>query len=314
MSSIKFWFVATAAVWGLVSGGGTVGLGQCTNVQVTPSADAFVWSLEPTNNYGGAGSLSVSGSAATNSSGQQQGLFDSLARFPMAGMAAVFNSTLGSNNWVLTGATLELTEVGSPNNGILNRGVGAFEIRWIISDDWVEGTGVPITPATNGVAYQDLGLVLHPGVDVLLGRYTNNGTDGPVSLALPLATEIVSNVLAGNDLNFYFTAASESVGFTFNSRNFLDSNSWPRLEIAAVATPAARISSIQLVGSSQVAIRFDTASNWNYAVQGVDALGAGGAGAWSNLYTVAAEPSDDQAVFVDAVTNRQRFYRLQLSR
>jgi hypothetical protein len=313
-SSKKFWFVAAVVVWTLVAGGGMAGLGQSTNVAVTPSADAFVWSLEPTNNYGGAGSLSVSGLAATNSSGQQQGLFDGLMRFPMTGVAAEFDGSLGSNNWVLTDATLVLTEVGQPNNGIFNRGVGAFEIRWIISDDWVEGTGVPITPTTNGVAYQDLWSVLHPGVDVSLGQYTNNGTDGAVSLALPLATVLVSNVVAGNDLNFYFTAASASVGFTFNSRNFLDSNSWPRLQIAAVARPVAMISSIQLLESNQVAIRFNTASNWNYAVQGLDALGAGAAGGWSNLHTVAAELSDDHAVFVDAVTNRQRFYRLQLSR
>jgi hypothetical protein len=34
---------------------------------------------------------------------------------------------------------------------------------------------------------------------------------------------------------------------------------------------------------------------------------------WSNLFAVAARPFDEQAVYVDTATNRQRFYRLLLS-
>jgi hypothetical protein len=63
-----------------------------------------------------------------------------------------------------------------------------------------------------------------------------------------------------------------------------------------------------------VAIRFNTASNWAYAVQAVAVLRAGSAGGWSNLFMVPAKPVDDQAVCVDTVTNGQRFYRLLLSR
>ena len=302
-----------AVALGMVAGLPLVCLGQTASGSVTPSADAFVRVLEPGSNYGAAGSLSVSGLAATNELGHQNGLSDSLMRFPMSGVASSLNGSLGSNGWVVTGATLVVTEVGAPNNGIFNRGVGAFEIRWIASDGWVEGTGRPITPTTDGVAYQDLGSVLNPAVDVSLGQFTNSGVDGLVSFPLALAGALVSNVVAGTDLNLYLTEASTSVGFTFNSRDFTGTNSWPRLAITAVAKPLARISSIERLGTNQVALRFNTVSNWTYAVQGLAALPAGAPGGWSNLCIVPAKPIDDQAVYVDTVTNRQRYYRLLLS-
>ena len=99
-------------------------LGQATNVTVTPSADAFVQSLAPGNNYGAAGALSVSGSAAVNGNGQQNGLFDTLIRFPTGNALAVIQGALGTNGWVLRGATLNLNEVAAPNNPDLQPGRG----------------------------------------------------------------------------------------------------------------------------------------------------------------------------------------------
>ena len=297
----------------VVGGLPLVCLGQAGSVSVTPSADAFVRALAPSANYGAAGSLSVSGSAAVNGSGQQNGPSESLMRFPMSGVAASLNGSFGSNGWVVTEATLVVTEVGAPKNGIFNRGVGGFEIRWIGSDGWVEGTGRPIAPTADGVAYQDLSSVLNPAGDMSLGWFTNSGMDGPVSFPLELAGALVSNVVAGADLNLYLKAASTSVGFTFNSRDFTGTNSWPSLTITAVAKPLARISSIERLGINQVAVRFNTASNWNYAVQGLAGLPTGSPGIWSNLFTVPARSIDDQAVYVDMVTNRQRCYRLLLS-
>lgn len=228
------------------------------------------------------------------------------------GRGVVVEWPLGSNGWVVTAATLVVNEVGAPNNAIFNRGVGGFEIRWIGADAWAEGTGTPNTPTTDGVAYQDLASVLNPAADASVGRFTNSGVSGPVSFPLMLAGALVSNIVAGTDLNLYLTAASASVGFTFNSRHFATSNAWPSLTITAVAKPLVRITSIERLGTNQVAIRFNTVSNWSYAVQGLDGLPAGWAGAWSNLFTVPARPFDDQGVFVDTVTNRQRFYRLLL--
>ena len=81
----------------------------------------------------------------------------------------------------------------------------------------------------------------------------------------------------------------------------------------SVALPAARISSIERVEANQVAIPFNTTSNWTCAVQEADESPPGWAGTWSNLFVVPARPVDDRAEFVDTVTNRQKFYRLLLS-
>ena len=281
---------------------------------MTPSADAFVRSFAPGSNYGAAGALSVSGSEAVNGSGQQNGLLDTLLRFPMSGVAASLNGSFGSNGWVVTGATLLVTEIGAPNNGIFNRGIGAFEIRWLTSDGWAEGTGKPTAPTMDGVAWQDLGRVLNPVGDLSLGQFTNSGVDGPVSFPLPLAGVLVSNIAVGADLNLYLTAASTTVGFTFNSMDFAGTNLRPCLTITAEAKPLARISSMERSGTSQVAIRFSTASHWTYTVQGLAGLQEGPAQGWSNLFTVPARPLDDQAVYVDTATSGERLYRLLLSR
>ena len=179
----------------------------------------------------------------------------------------------------------------------------------------MEGSGKPNLTTADGVAYQDLSSILNPALDASLGTFTNSGLDATVSFPLPLAGGLVSNVLAGADVNLYLTAASGSVGFTFNSRDYTDSNAWPGLTLTAVMKPVARITSIERLGTNQVALRFNTASNWSYVLQGADGLPVGlpGTSGWSNLLTVPAKPFDDQASFADRVTNRQRLYRLVLS-
>src|SRR5689334_10161192 len=72
--------------------------GQTVVISVAPDADAFLRSAAPTNNYGAGGALSVSGSAALNGSGFQNGLLDSLIRFPMTNVVALLNGSLG-NDW-----------------------------------------------------------------------------------------------------------------------------------------------------------------------------------------------------------------------
>ena len=254
----------------------------------------------------------MSGSAAVNGSGQQNGLFDTLIRFPMADLATSMNGLFGTNGWMITSVLLTVSEVAAPNNPIFNRGVGAFEIRWIGSDNWQEGTRTPNEPTMEGVAYQNLDSVLNASVDVSLGQFTNSGVNQQVSFALPLAGALVSNILVGADVNFYLTAASASVGFTFNSGNYTQTNAWPALAVTVVAKPALRISSIERSGTGQVTIRFNTASNWTYVLQGLVGLPAGPERGWSNLLTVPAKPSDDQSVFVDGETNALRLYRLVL--
>jgi len=136
---------------------------QTTNVSVTPAADAFVRSLAPSSNYGQRGRLSVFGIGR----GECLGAAKWFARQPDpfsneqrgSGGAGAF----GTNGWVVMGAALSLSEVAAPNNPVFDRGWVGFEIRSIASDSWVEGTGKPTDPTTDGVTYQDLsfGSTLH---------------------------------------------------------------------------------------------------------------------------------------------------------
>src|SRR5665213_1296258 len=101
----------------------------------SPDADAFVRAAVPASNYGGAGSLSISGATATNALGMTNGIFDVFIRFNTGTMAASFNSQFGSNNWLITSATLAVTETTAPAQAIFNRGVGGFQIQWTTNDN-----------------------------------------------------------------------------------------------------------------------------------------------------------------------------------
>jgi len=281
---------------------------QVVVVSVTPDADSFVRSAAPDSNYGGGGALSVSGSAAVNGSGQQNGLFDTLIRFPTSNVVSSLNQTFGSQDWLVTGFRLLATELAAPDNAMFNRGVGAFEIRWLAADNWLEGTGKPIAPTNDGATWQDLPTILNSNMDVSLGVFTNSGADGLIAFALPTAESFLNDVRSGGEVSLYLTAQSPQVGFTFNSRDFANSNSWPTLEVFASHNPRPRIDSISLVRAS-VWVKFGTVSNWNYIVQGAN----GWSESWSNLLTVAAQPTNGQAVFVETTENRQKLYRLSVS-
>jgi len=134
--------------------------------------------------------------------------------------------------------------------------------------------------------------------------------------SFPLALEpaMVNCIRSGSDVNFYLTAASATVGFTFNSRDYFDSTNWPVLNITAVPGIAApEIRSIQRIGPGSVSISFNTLSNETYLLQCLDSLSNTTAANWSNLFTVAAQSTNGQVVYVDSITNRQRFYRLSVS-
>ena len=286
---------------------------QTANVTVNSSADAFVRSEDPTLNYGAAGALSVSGSAATNAAGAQNGLFDTLVRFPTAAAAATMNSIYGSNLWKVTGVSLGLSEVGAPNDVNFNRGVGGFEIRWIAADFWLEGTGRPSFPTSDGVTYQDLPTVLNPAIDVSLGRFTNSGTSTPLSFALPAVGVLVSNITAGSEINLYLTAAAPSVGFTFNSHNYSVPGDWPVLRIAVAGAPTPVIDSISRTNLIGIALRFTTASNWTYQVQRATALPAADNGGWFTLATYPSRGTNAQQVFTEPATGAESYYRLAVS-
>jgi hypothetical protein len=277
-----------------------------TIVSVRPDADSFVRSQAPASNYGGGGALSVSGAAAVNGSGQQNGAFDTLLRFPMGDAVATLDAALGQD-WIITGARLVVTEMAIPDNEIFNRGVGEFEIFWIGSDNWIEGTGKPNAPTSDGVAWQDVLGILNSNMNSL-GVLTNTGADAQVSFSLNLADRFIADLRSGEEVSLYLTAVGPDIGFTFNSRNFGNTNAQPVLELAAMANPRATINSI-VFSNMNAMVSFDTMSNWNYCVQSADNL----SGPWSNVFVMPAQLTNGHASFVESGAHRERYFKLKVS-
>jgi hypothetical protein len=215
-------------------------------------------------NYGSAGSLAVSGPNAVNGSGVANGVFDSFIRFNTAAMVASFNTLYGANNWVIDGANLRVFETGAPANSLFNRGVGAFEIRWIANDAWTEGTGTPVTPTTNGISYNNEAALLNSGTDVSLGIFTNAGIDRTLNFPLALAPALVNDLRAGGEVGFYLTAVDPGIGFTMDSRNFVTNSLRPVLELSAVPRPG--IVGIQLSGTDVLLTATNGAAGTAYYV------------------------------------------------
>lgn len=289
-------------------------LAQMTNVSVNPEADAFIRDFAPTNNYGRAGALSVGGASATNGFGVLGGRADSLIRFRVNEVAASMDTVFGNHDWLIINAALHLYEMGAPNNALFSRGVGAFEVRWLAAgDNWQEGTGSPSVPTTDGVSFQDLTSLVDPAHDVSLGVFTNYGADGSLTINLPLSPAFVEDLLSGAPTTLQFSPASDSIGFTFLSK------SDPRvdLRIALVLTvsagPPPQIASIERTNANEIAIRFNTRSNWTHVLQYCEVLLTNGVNPWVNLFSPPAQPFDGQTEVLDSVTDRQRFYRLSIS-
>lgn len=232
-------------------------------VTVNPSADAFVRSEDATHNNGGAGALSVSGAAAVNGSGVQNGLYDTLMRFSLGSAVSSFDTAFGAGNWTLTSVTLRLTEVAAPANAIFNRGIGSFGISWMANDGWVEGTGSPMNPTTDGVTWNDLPSLMPAGSTVALGTFGNAGLNTQLSFGLPLSdATFVNDLRSGGNASFHLTAASPSLGFTFDSRSYGTASARPVLEITAVPEPG--VTALLALGSlAVIAGRYWRASRQN---------------------------------------------------
>ena len=238
-----------------------------------PVADTFVRSMDPTHNYGGAGALSVSGPIATNILGKQEGLLDSFMRFDVSGVVSNFNGIYGAGRWGISGVILNVTEQTDVNNTVFNGGVGPFDVRWIATNTWLEGTGKPNNPTTDGIAWNDESSLLNSNRDKLLGTFFNGGTNGVVRLSLGMSSSFVSNFSTGSLVSLYLTATTNStVGFTFHSRNFVDPTQFPFLEITAVPIP--QIMSLVVTGPD-VKISFTTTNGVSYTVEYNNDLVAG---------------------------------------
>ncbi len=177
---------------------------------------------------------------------------------------ANFDSLYGTGRWGISKVVLVVFEQTDVNNTDFNGGIGPFEIRWISTNNWAEGTGKPNNPTTDGITYNDEPVLLNPTI-ASLGTFVNGGTDGVVRLPLSTNATFVSNLSTGQFASIFLTATSNStVGFTFHSRNFVDPTQFPYLEVTAVPIP--RITSVLTTGTD-VKISFTSTNGVSYDVR-----------------------------------------------
>ena len=241
----------------------TVATGAVVFTNGSPDKDSFVRALAPTSNYGGAGALSVSGTNAATGN-PTNGAFDSFMSFNTHAMVTNFNSLFGTNNWVITSATLTLTQNPLPGNPVFNIGNGLFQIRWTANDTWTEGTGNPNAPTTNGISYSQESSYLNSNTDLSLGAFDFAGTS-PLSCSLALPAAFVNNMQAGGGVGLFFTAVDPGVGFVFYSRDFKGNPAvLPHLVVTAVAQPG--ITGFRLSGANLVLSATNGVSGGTYFV------------------------------------------------
>jgi len=123
-----------------------------------------------------------------------------------------------------------------------------------------------------------------------------------------LASPFLEDARAGGEVSLYLTAVSPDIGFTFNSRDFGNTNAQPFLELRAVANPRATINSIVFSNLNAI-VSFDTISNWNYCVLSADKL----SGPWSNAFTMPAQLTNGHASFSEAAPHSERYFKLKVS-
>ncbi len=209
----------------------------------TTSADAFLATGSSSNpvgvdltalNFGGAGTLVVASAASA------KGEFQSVIKFNLTNAIALFNTNYGAGNWTITGISLELTSnygTGGvqPNNAIFPViSGGKYVLEWLSNDDWVEGTGTPNLPTTDGVNYDSLSDLLSGAHEILgTNTYVPPGNNVHLTYTLPLMTNLVADVSGGGQVTFLFHAADNQIGYLFNSYSYGRGNE-PLIHVTAV--------------------------------------------------------------------------------
>jgi hypothetical protein len=211
----------------------------------TTTDDAYLATGSPVNsvgtnltadNFGGAGVLAISPPGAT------EGEFQTVLKFGVTAATNLFVQTYGTN-WVLGTVSLDFasnvgTQGAQPMNGVFNTvNTGKFVIEWTADSAWVEGTGRPTAPTSNGVTYDSLtNLLAEPQVPLCTNIYVPPGNNVHLTWPLPPSPVLVSNILAGTPVSFRLYAADNQVGYVFNSHNFGNGNQ-PFIHITAVPLP-----------------------------------------------------------------------------
>ena len=296
-------------------------LGSIAKAQVTysgtTSADAFLATGSPGNpdgsdltglNFGGAGTLVVASAASI------KGEFQSVMRFNLSNAVALFNTSYGTGNWTITGISFALTSnygTGGvqPNNAIFPviHG-GQFVIEWLANDQWVEGTGTPNLPTTDGVTYDSLPDLLSTNHEILgTNTYSPPGNNVTVTYSLPLNPNLVAEAAGGGDVTFLFYAADDQIGYLFNSYSYGRGNE-PLIHVTAALNPvplkilAGYFTNglFHLIGSGGTNLQYQVQANSDLETTN-----------WQTIGTTSADGAGIIQFDDTTITNQpRRFYRL----
>ena len=225
------------------------GSSRAAEVTAVPSADTFVAAAEPTYNYGAAGAVEVSGA------GTPSGQFQGLVRFDPAEAKARFDAQFGAGGWKLDSATLRLS-TSNPNNTLFNpNAAGSITVSWMQNDAWVEGTGGPITPTTDGVTFNTLPTFLSPADESMGTINFPGGTSGANSYSLSLSPGFTTDLLTGSSASLrFYVEGGGSTSYLFASRTFNQTANRPVLTLSASAVPEPSVG-IGLVGLAGMLLR-----------------------------------------------------------
>jgi hypothetical protein len=177
------------------------------------TADAFIDSLHPDNNYGAAGALAVSASGSPN------GEFDTFISFSI---------TPGYSS--IQSISIQLTDDG-PLNPIFNPSMaGQFTIEYIPDNTWVEGVGTPRSSDTNPAHINFTNHATHITGAESLGTFAYDGSTSDSSqptYTLTPTADFLAAVKAGGTVSLYVTAADSSVSYIFDSLDNEAANGLP---------------------------------------------------------------------------------------
>lgn len=226
------------ALFVLLSGLTAQGVSGATATMI-PTADSFVTtgssgSLSG-NNYGAGGNLGLS------APGSAQGEFQSVMQFDVSAAKAAFDAQYGAGVWSIQSVTLQLTANNPANNPIYNpQAAGQFQISWMQNDSWVEGTGMPNMPTTDGITFTSLQNTYIGPNDEAVGTFSvGTAISGSSTYTLTLTSGFSADLLNGGLVGLRLSAADSSVSYLFNSRSFNQAASRPMLTISAVPEPGA---------------------------------------------------------------------------
>jgi hypothetical protein len=183
------------------------------------------------NNYGAAGALSIAAPS------QSLGEFQSVLQFDLSGATTFFNSIYGTGLWGIQSVRLQLS--ATPNNNITffnTTAAGHFNVSLMQNNSWLEGTGTPAAPKTDGITFTTLqSTFINNATDQNLGTFASTAaTSGTANYGLTLASGLVSDLDSGGTLSLRLSAADATESYLVNSRT---AGTHPELLIVVVPEP-----------------------------------------------------------------------------